>query len=327
MNTKYQSLQKKQRDFFGSSPSIISPNKTNYNNYYYNYSNRDMRDKPKPTYAELLIRMLENSNPKKTLSSSIDKNKNQNKDKSNNKDKNKTTYNTISNSTSKKIKFSNYIGYATGYKSRNRNSPSNNNSKKNFSEIIGNSSDGKNLKFVNVFKSNKIQKARGKLKKIYKYENFFLKNKEKVINSKNLDLKVYQDNLLKLSSNTFGKDNMIKLYTELKNLRSNTENIKPLPPVNIRTLIKYSIEKNEIIQNGNKDRKSKNKLTKGKIINKLDRWGPDKDVEEYEKELLMIKKLNNKSYSYVNPVYQQYELKRFSFMPEYLIESLKNKKK
>ena len=39
---------------------------------------------------------------------------------------------------------------------------------------------------------------------------------------------------------------MIKLYTELKKIRNNTENIKPLPPINFPALIRYTIEKNKV---------------------------------------------------------------------------------
>ena len=189
----------------------------------------------------------------------------------------------------------------------------------------------KNTKSVEMKKITKNQRARGKLQKVYKYENFFVKNKNRVINSKDVDLEQYQQNLLKLSGNTFCKDNMIKLYTELKNLRNITETIKPLPPINFPALIRYTVEKNK--NNLSSDpikKKDKNKINvKQKLLAKNNRWGPDNDVEEYEKELQLIKKSSKSSkyYKYVNPNYLKYEMSKYSLLPEYLVESIRKKKK
>ena len=118
----------------------------------------------------------------------------------------------------------------------------------------------------------------------------------------------YQEDILRLSSMNLSRDNLLKLYSDLKNLRKITEEVKPLPPINFKSLIIHSLSKKKKI----------------KIEGFLPKKKKFKDMDEYEKELYKIKtnlnhekiKVNNKT------LYKMYEI-----LPEHVVEKLYIKKR
>ena len=79
------------------------------------------------------------------------------------------------------------------------------------------------------------------LNKLYGYNKKYFKFKENLKKNKDDNLEKYQDDILRLSSLNLCRDNLLKLYTDLKNLRLNSEETKPLPPINFQTLISHSL--------------------------------------------------------------------------------------
>ena len=158
----------------------------------------------------------------------------------------------------------------------------------------------------NLFKSVHFRTTN--LNKLYSYNKKFYTFKESLKKNKDSELEKYQDDILRLSSLNLCRDNLLKLYTDLKNLRINSEQVKPLPPINFRSLITHSLE-------NKKKTKNKGFLPKSKKF---------KDMDEYEKEMYKIKvnskheklKSNNKF------LYRMYEI-----LPEHLVEKMYVKKK
>ena len=322
MTNKSQNMIQKTQNYYGTAYSLVKNKpKKNVNPYYHPLDEDE--EVVMPTYSELLIQMLEDYHPRNTWSNSKIKNTS------------KISFSTPNNSTMNQFNCSRTITFSNVNKIPNFQL-----SKKNSIENYKNSDCSKrlkNAKSVEIKKLNMNKRSRGKLKKVYRYESNFMKNKDKIINSKDVDLEQYQENLLKLSGNTFCKDNMIKLYTEFKNLRNSTETIKPLPPINFPALIRYTVEKNKnnqirkVFKKDEKGKVNEKEKEKGKekVKPKYKRWGPDNDVEEYEKELLLIKKSckSSKCYKFLNPNYQKYEMQKYSLLPEYLVESIRKRKK
>ena len=64
--------------------------------------------------------------------------------------------------------------------------------------------------------------------------------------NKNLiEIDGYQNNILKVSKKNLSRDNLIRLYTELQNIKTEANIIKPLPPVNFPALLIYSFKEVE----------------------------------------------------------------------------------
>ena len=324
MTSKAKSMNLKQisQNYLTTTFTLRRKKKKKSTNPYYHPLDDD-EEAPPPTYTELLIQMLENYHPKSIFNNSKIKNTS------------KISYTTHNNSSMNQFNGSRTATCPNTSQNKNAEFPNFNSSKKHTIENYKTSYHSKKLRNTKSMEMSKLsmsQRAKNKLSKVYKYENYFMKNKERVINSKDVDLEQYQENLLKLSGNTFCKDNMVRLYTELKNLRNNTETIKPLPPINFPALIRYTVEKNKInLINSSHRRGGKNKINniKEKMRSKYNTWSSDNDVDEYEKELQLIKKSNKsgKYYKYVNPNYQKYEMQKYALLPEYLVESLMKRKK
>ena len=95
--------------------------------------------------------------------------------------------------------------------------------------------------------------------------------------NKNLiEIDGYQNNILKVSKKNLSRDNLIRLYTELQNIKTEANIIKPFPPVNFPALLIYSFKEVE----GKENHRTILSYEKKEIK----RYG------EYEKELYQIKK-------------------------------------
>ena len=74
----------------------------------------------------------------------------------------------------------------------------------------------------------------------------------------NLSLSEHQSRLLSISSN-LSRDNLLKLYTELKIIKNSIGVVKPLPPVNFKKIIDQSKKefrnKNRTVLKGREEEK------------------------------------------------------------------------
>jgi len=164
------------------------------------------------------------------------------------------------------------------------------------------------LKEINLKNSKKKEIFRTNLDKIYGINKKFLFYNAKLKKDKSHDLEKYQDNILRASSINLSKENMLKLSSNLKSIKINCEQIKPLPPINFRTLINHSL-----------DEKNRKKIFGLKANQKK-----FKDMDDYEKEVFMIKTnmRHEKLYSSNNKlIYKMYEI-----LPEHVVDSLYAKK-
>ena len=146
------------------------------------------------------------------------------------------------------------------------------------------------------------------LNRLYGYNKKFFKFKNSLKKSKDSELEKYQDDILRLSSINLSRDNLLKLYSDLKNIRINSEGVKPLPPINFRSLITHSLTK-------------KKKVKKGGYLPKSKKY---KDMDDYEKEMYKIK-VNNKHEQFFSNnkfIYKMYEI-----LPEHIVEKIYVKKK
>ena len=172
----------------------------------------------------------------------------------------------------------------------------------------------KNASKIKISKSDKrkslfksVQFRTTNLNKLYGYNNKFLSFKDNLKNNKDLELEKYQDDILRLSSMNLSRDHLLKLYSDLKTLRINSEEVKPLPPINFRSIINHSLTKGKKIRN-------RGFLPKNKKF---------KDMDEYERELYKIKanSKHEKVHSNNKFLYRMYEI-----LPEYLVEKIYAKK-
>ena len=165
------------------------------------------------------------------------------------------------------------------------------------------------LKEINIKKSKKKEIFRTNLDKIYGINKKFLFYNAKLKKDKSNDLEKYQDNILRASSINLSKENMLKLSSNLKSIKINCEQIKPLPPINFRTLINHSL-----------DEKIRKKTFGLKANQKK-----FKDMDDYEKEVFMIK--TNMRHEKLNSSNNQLIYKMYEILPEHVVDTLYAKKK
>jgi len=164
----------------------------------------------------------------------------------------------------------------------------------------------KKPKQKHLFKSVEFRTTN--LNKLYGYNKKFFTFKQNLKKNKDLELEKYQDDILRLSSINLSRENLLKLYTDLKNIRINSEEVKPFPPVNFRTLIIHSLSK-------------KKKMKKGGFMPKNKKY---KDMDDYEKEMYKIKvntKIEKKNANN-KLLYKMYEI-----LPEHIVEKIYAKKR
>ena len=146
------------------------------------------------------------------------------------------------------------------------------------------------------------------LKKLYGYDQSFFKIKRLVKSNKKINLKKYQDNIVKISGKHLSKENMMRFINELKDIRTTAEVVKPLPPVNFPALIIHTLKENE------EDKKTNN--------NK--RYS---EMDDYEKELYKIKETDKKNkILYKRDVNMKKIFKIYDLMPQYLVDAIKKNK-
>ena len=208
-----------------------------------------------------------------------------------------------------KLNLNNYN--KTDYNSLKINSymSKNNKNEKSMEEI----KKGKNKN--NKEKENKSTKNKKKniLNKLYGYNTNYIFSKSKILKKKNLfELDNYQNNILKISQRKLSRDNLIRLYTELQTIKTDAEMIKPLPPINYPALVVHSFK--EV------DDREKHKPIISYENKKL------KDMDEYEKELFIIKKSNK--FKKAKNVRNKRLYKIFEILPEHVVDVVfKNKNK
>ena len=167
------------------------------------------------------------------------------------------------------------------------------------------------------FKNNRMittDKAfRTKLDKMYGYNKQFLNKTRKIKrNKKNTNIEKYQNKILKLSCANLSRDNIAILYSNLNKIKRETEDVKPLPPINYPALITHSCLQSE--------RKEKYKKSLG-ISNYQKKLN---EMDDYEKELYCIKLSKHKKNDFNNEKDKRI-IKLHEILPEYLIQALYNK--
>ena len=165
----------------------------------------------------------------------------------------------------------------------------------------------KEIKILRKAKNREI--FRSNLNRLYGYNNRFLFYNAKLKKEKWNNLEKYQEDILRVSSINLSKDNMLKLFSDLKTIRINSEQAKPLPPINFKALVHHSLDENNT-------KKKFGIRAQNKKFSQMD---------EYEKEMFMIKtnsrheKLNNSSNKLL---YKMYEI-----LPEHVVDSVYGKKR
>ena len=118
----------------------------------------------------------------------------------------------------------------------------------------------------------------------------------------NLSLSEHQSRLLSISSN-LSRDNLLKLYTELKIIKNSIEVVKPLPPVNFKKII---------------DQSKKEFRNKNRTVLK----GREEEKDAFEVEMDNFKMNSKRKLKKEDPTL----IKAFSILPEYLVDVLVKKK-
>ena len=162
--------------------------------------------------------------------------------------------------------------------------------------------NAKRLKHKEIFRNN--------LNRLYGYNKKFLFFHTKLRREKYNNLEKYQDDILRVSSINLSKDNMLKLFSDLKTIRIHSEQAKPLPPINFRALVYHSLD-----ESNNKKKKSGFRI-KNKKFSQMD---------EYEKELFLIK--TNTRHEKFNISNNKFLYKMYEILPEHVVETIYAKKR
>ena len=167
------------------------------------------------------------------------------------------------------------------------------------------------LKEIKDFKKLKANKEifRSNLNKLYGYNHQFLFYNAKLKKEKYDDLQKYQEDILRVSSINLSKDNMLKLFSDLRTIRINSEQTKPLPPINFKALIHHSIDEN-------REKKQFGIKVPSKKFNQMD---------EYEKEMYMIK--TNSRHEKMNSNNNKFLYKMYEILPEHVVDTIYGKKR
>lgn len=164
------------------------------------------------------------------------------------------------------------------------------------------------LNEIKLKQSKRKQFFHKNLDKLYGYNKKFLFYNAKLKKQRWNNLEKYQDDILRVSAINTSKDYMMKLSSDLKTIRINSEQTKPLPPINFRALVHHSLDQN-------KRKKIYGIKANNKNMNQMD---------EYEKEMYDIKtsfrhrRLNLNTNKFI---YKMYEI-----LPEHVVDTLYIKK-
>lgn len=145
------------------------------------------------------------------------------------------------------------------------------------------------------------EKKKKLFNKIYGISIDYENSLDSIKKERNLSLLEHQNKLLQLSTN-LRKPNLIKLNKQLRNIRMESSQVTPLPPLNFRNLVEHS--HNEI-----QKERSRNKLSIQKNL-KLDSI---KDAYEIEMEKAKIK--------HYKPTKENSNIARmYEILPEHIVE-------
>lgn len=164
------------------------------------------------------------------------------------------------------------------------------------------------LNEIKLKQSKRKQFFHKNLDKLYGYNKKFLFYNAKLKKQKWNNLEKYQDDILRVSAINTSKDYMMKLSSDLKTIRINSEQAKPLPPINFKALVHHSLDQN-------KRKKIYGIKANDRNYNQMD---------EYEKEMYKIKtsfrhkRLNTNNNKFI---YKMYEI-----LPEHVVDTLYIKK-
>lgn len=154
----------------------------------------------------------------------------------------------------------------------------------------------------------KIQKE---FNRLYGLSEDYFKAYNSLRNERNLSLSEHQSKLLSISTN-LSRDNVLRLYTEFKNIKSSSEVVKPLPPVNFHQILEHS--RNELKKQKSLVKKKKKPL-KEELSTKTEK-------DPFEEEMASFKLGQSSMIKKENPAL----LKIFYTLPEYLVDALLKKK-
>ncbi len=165
------------------------------------------------------------------------------------------------------------------------------------------------LKEIKLKQSQNKEIFRSNLNRLYGYNKKFLFYNAKLKREKCNSLEKYQEDILRVSSINISKDNLLKLFSDLKSIKLNSEQTKPLPPINFKALVRHSLDEN--------DRKKK--------------WGyraqskKFSEMDEYEKEMYLIK--TNSRHEKMNVNNNKFLYKMYEILPEHVVETIYAKKR
>ena len=164
------------------------------------------------------------------------------------------------------------------------------------------------LNEIKLNQSKRKQFLHKNLDKLYGYNKKFLFYNAKLKKQKWNTLEKYQDNILRVSSINTSKDYMMKLSSDLKTIRINSEQAKPLPPINFKALVHHSLEQN----------------TRKKVYGIKANNRKYNDMDEYEKEMYKIK--TSSRHERLNTNNNKFIYKMYEILPEHVVDTLYIKK-
>ena len=166
------------------------------------------------------------------------------------------------------------------------------------------------MKEINTLKKNSNKHIfRSNLNRLYGYNNKFLFYNAKLKRGKGNNLEKYQEDILRVSSINLSKDNMLKLFSDLKNIRLNSEQAKPLPPINFKALVLHSMDESHA-------KKQFGLKLQNKKFSQMD---------EYEKEMYKIK--TNSRHEKMNNSNNKFLYKMYEVLPEHVVDTIYAKKR
>ena len=160
-------------------------------------------------------------------------------------------------------------------------------------------------------KPTKMEKRKTALNKIYGFTPTYSQSMRKAKLKKNLPLEEYQNNILNtfaINTKNIEQGRFIDLIQNMKDLRAESESIKPLPKINIKMI------KSHVASKGTKN------LRQISIKEYLKR---DREpMDEFEKENMMITKM--KTQRCVNRTMRNRRNKNLDNLPQYLRDLFNN---
>ena len=165
------------------------------------------------------------------------------------------------------------------------------------------------MKEIKLKQSQNKEIFRSNLNRLYGYNRKFLFYNAKLKKEKCNSLEKYHENILRVSSINISKDNLLKLFSDLKTIKINSEQTKPLPPINFPALVNHSLN-----ESGQKKR-----FGLKQPIKKFS------EMDEYEREMYMIK--TNTRHEKMNFNTNKFLYKMYEILPEHVVETLYAKKR